>query len=331
MRIFECLPCRVFFGLAVALASVSAAAASPSEMSDFPNMKPITIMVPYPAGGLADTVTRIIAEKIGKDTDQRIIVENRAGAGGQIGLQYMLRQPKDGYMVSLVVPATMVTLPLTNKNYKIDPKRDLEPVTVAVDTYLAMVVNASLPVNNLEEFITYAKKQPEPVSYGTPGIGTSFHFNNVVLAEKMGIDPLHVPYTGEVNILIDIAGNRVTYALVSNAARSFIDSKEVKALAVSSAKRVKSMPEIPTFRESGVDFKTDGWVGYAVAKGTPDEIVAALNRIFVRAIKDPEVSKKMTDLGYTTVGNTSGQFSHLLDENNRKYSTLISSGRIKLE
>ncbi|NLY63362.1 MAG: tripartite tricarboxylate transporter substrate binding protein [Alcaligenaceae bacterium] len=280
---------------------------------------------------MTDTVSRIIADKIGQQTGKSVVVENRAGAGGQIGLQSMLRQPKDGYMVGLVVPATMVTLPLTNKNYKIDPKTELEPITVAVDTYLTMVVNSKLPVDTLKDFMAYAKKNENTISYGTPGVGTSFHFNNVVLAEKLGIDPLHVPYNGEISILNDIAGGRVTYALVSNQARNFIESNEVKPLAITAENRVQVMPEIATFKELGVDFKTDGWVGYAVSKGTPSEVVEKLNEIFVRAIKDPEVEQKMTAMGYSTVANSTADFSNLLDASRERYINMIESGRIKLD
>jgi tripartite-type tricarboxylate transporter receptor subunit TctC len=156
--------------------------------------KPIKLIVPYPAGGLTDIVTRVLADEVGRNLGTTMVVENKAGAGGQIGLDTMLRAPKDGYTIALVVPATMITLPLTNANFKIKPLEQFAPITIAVDTFLTLVVDSKLGVNTLPEFIAYAKRNPGKINYGTPGVGTSFHFNNVLMARKLGMDAVHVPY-----------------------------------------------------------------------------------------------------------------------------------------
>jgi len=297
--------------------------------ADWPD-KPIKLIVPYPAGGLTDIVTRVLADEVGRNLGTSIVVENKAGAGGQIGLDTMLRAPKDGYTIALVVPATMVTLPLTNPNFKIKPLEQFAPITIAVDTFLTLVVGSKLGVSTLPEFIAYAKKNPGKINYGTPGVGTSFHFNNVVMARKLGIDAVHIPYQGEVQILTDIAGGQLQYALMTNTAKPFIDSGQVKAVAVTSAKRVVSLPNTPTFKEAGSDFTSDGWVGYVAAAGTPKPIMDKLSAAFVQALKTPAIRQKLTDMGYVVSGSGPEDFQASVRESTKLYSDLLQSGALKL-
>lgn len=292
---------------------------------------PIKLIVPYPAGGLTDVVSRMVGDEVGRILGTSVVIENRAGAGGQIGLQAMLQAPKDGHTVALVVPATMVTLPLTNPNYKIKPLHDFELITIAVNTYLTLVTDQKLGFKSLQDFVAYAKKHPGKMSYGIPGTGTSFHFNNVIMAQKLGIDAAPVPYTGEAQILNDIVGGQLQYALVSNAGKNFIDSNQVVALAVTAEQRVGTLPNTPTFKEAGHDFATDGWVGYAVAKGTPAPIVKKLHDAFVKALNNPSVKQKLTSMGYQVVGNTPDQFRRIVQDSEQKYSALIKSGAVKLK
>lgn len=293
--------------------------------------KPVKLIVPYPAGGLTDIVTRSLADEVGKNLGTTMVVENRGGAGGQIGLDAMLRAPKDGYTVALVVPATMITFPLTNPNFKIKPLEQFAPITIAVDTFLTLVVDSKLGINTLPEFISYAKKNAGKVNYGTPGIGTSFHFNNVLMARKLGIDTVHVQYQGEVKILTDIAGGQLQYALVTNTAKAFVDGGQVKAVAVTSARRVVSMQQTPTFKEAGTDFTTDGWVGYVAAAGTPEPIMDKLSAAFVHALKTPAIRQKLTDMGYLVSGNGPEHFNTTVRESTKVYSDLLNSGAIKLD
>jgi tripartite-type tricarboxylate transporter receptor subunit TctC len=298
--------------------------------ADWPD-RPIKLIVPYPAGGLTDIVTRVLADEVGKNLGTTLVVENKAGAGGQIGLDTMLRAPRDGYTVALVVPATMITLPLTNPNFKIKPAEQFAPITIAVDTFLTLVVDSKLGIDTLPEFISYARKNPGKVNYGTPGVGTSFHFNNALMARKLGIDAVHVPYQGEIKILTDIAGGQLQYALVTNTAKPFIDGGQVKALAVTSARRVVSLPDTPTFKEAGSDFTSDGWVGYVAAAGTPPAIMDKLSAAFVQALKAPAIRRRLTDMGYVVSGNGPEDFGRIVRDSTRQYSELLQSGAIKLD
>ncbi|WP_404300474.1 Bug family tripartite tricarboxylate transporter substrate binding protein [Alicycliphilus denitrificans] len=311
-------------------AALSLCGALPVMAGEWPE-RPIRLIVPYPAGGLTDIVSRLLSDELGRILGTSIVVDNRPGAGGQIGLQSLLQAPKDGYTVALVVPATMVTLPLTNPNYKIKPLEQFEPITIAVDTFLTLVVNQKLGVKTLKDFTDYARKHPGKLNYGIPGTGTSFHFNNVMMMQKLGIQAQHVPYAGEVQILNDIAGGQLQYALVSGAGKAFIDNGQVTALAVTSNQRVRSLPDVPTFKEAGVKFASDGWVGYVAAKGTPAPIMAKLNDAFVRALKSPAVQQKLSDMGYQVVGNQPDQFHKIVQESTKRYSDLLKSGAVRLD
>lgn len=310
-------------GLWTALAS--------AQSSTWPDGKPIKLVIPYPAGGLTDIVSRTVMDEVAKNLGTSIVIDNKAGAGGQIGLEQVLQAPKDGYTIALIVPATMITLPLTNPNYKIRPLEQFEPITAAVDTFLTLVVDSKLGLNTVQDFAAYARKNSGKLNYGTPGVGTSFHFNHVMMGTKLGFDSVHVPYTGEIKVLTDIAGGQLQFALVTNTAKPFIESGQVKALAVSSAKRVQSLPQVPTFREAGIDFTSDGWVGYAVAKGTPKPVVDKMSAAFQKALANPAVAKRLTDMGYLVTGNTPEQFTAQIQEGTRRYVELFKSGKVKLD
>ncbi|QTD46549.1 Bug family tripartite tricarboxylate transporter substrate binding protein [Ottowia testudinis] len=312
------------------IAAALTLAATQALASAWPQ-RPIKLIVPYPAGGLTDVVSRLVGDELGRVLNTPIVIDNRAGAGGQIGLQALLQAPRDGYTMALVVPATMVTLPLTNPNYKIKPLDQLEPVTIAVDTFLTLVTDRKLGFKSVQDFVAYGKKHPGKMNYGTPGAGTSFHFNNVMMAQKLGIEAVHVPYNGEVQMLNDIVGGQLQYALVSNAGKNFIDGGQVSALAVTSRNRSNSLPNTPSFKELGVDFVSDGWVGYAVAKGTPPDIVSKLHAALATALNAPAVKSKLSDMGYQVVGNTPEQFRQIVRQNHDSYSALLQSGAVKLK
>jgi len=308
---------------------LAAAALGTAHAGEWPE-RPIKLVVPYPAGGLTDIVSRLVGDEVGKILNTSVVIENKAGAGGQIGLQGVLQAPKDGYTVALVVPATMITLPLTNPDYKIKPLEQLTPITIAVDTFLTLVVDNRLGVKTVNDFVALAKKKPGDLNYGIPGTGTSFHFNNVLMAQKLGIDTTYVPYKGEAPILNDIASGALQYALVSNSGKAYVDAGQVTALAVTSAQRVNSMPNVPTFKEMGIDFTTDGWVGYVVAKGTPQPVVDKLNQAFVKALNTPAVKKRLADMGYQVVAGTPEQFVNEVKAGTKKYSEMLRSGAVKL-
>lgn len=315
----------------IALAAIASAGATASAFAGEWPERPIKLVVPYPAGGLTDLVSRVIGEEVGKVLRTQIVIENKAGAGGQIGLESVLRAPRDGYTIALVVPATMVTLPLTNPAYTLRPMEQFEPITIAVDTFLTLVADRKLGLKNLDDFSAYATKAGGKLNYGIPGAGTSFHFNNVIMQKKLGFEATAVPYPGEVKILNDIAGGQLQYALVSNAGKPFIDGGQVTALAVTADKRVASLPGVPTFKEQGIDFTSDGWVGYVAAAGTPRPVMDKLQAAFATALASPQVRTRLGEMGYLVVGNSPAQFRARVHDSSKRYTDLIKSGAIKLD
>lgn len=306
-----------------------AASAGAVSAADWPD-RPIKLIVPYPAGGLTDIVSRVVGDEVGKVLGTTVVIDNRPGAGGQVGLESMLRAPKDGYTIALVVPATMVTLPLTNPSYTLKPLEQFEPIAIAVDTFLTLVVDSKLGIKSLPDFAAYARKHTGQLNYGSPGAGTSFHFNNVAMQKALGFEATHVPYAGEVKILNDIAGGVLQYALVSNAAKPFIDSGQVTPLAVTSDRRVVSLPRVPTFKEQGIDFVSDGWVGYVAAAGTPGAVLDKLGDAFTKALASPQVRKRLTDMGYLVVAQGPAQFRSRVLDSSKRYGELVRSGAVKL-
>ena len=314
--------------LAVALA-VGACLAAPAGAAEAWPTKQITIVVPYPPGGLTDIVTRTIADTLTSQTGQTVTVLNKPGGGGQIGLREVLQAPRDGHTIALVVPATMVTLPLTNKNFTIKPMAEFEPVTIAVDTFMMLVANPKV-ARTLAEFRAYARANPNGLNYGTPGVGTSFHFFNVMLADALGISPTHVTYKGEAPALVDVTGGSLQYMLASNAARKLTDAGQLALLGVSSAKRVPTMPDVPTLREQGVDVVTDGWVGYAVAAGTPAAVADRVNAALVKALADPALRAKFAGMGYSVRGNSRAEFKADIAASTQRFGAMVTSGKVKI-
>ena len=294
--------------------------------------KPVTIIVPYAAGGLTDIVTRVMADEVGRQLGQPVVVDNRSGAGGKIGTEALSRAAKDGYTIGLAVPGTMVYLPATDKSFALQPLNAFEPITIAVDTFNLLAAHPNVaPSGSLKEFLAYANANPGKLNYGTPGAGTSFHFNSVVLAQKLGINAAHVPYRGEAPALADLAAGSIQYMLAGSGAKQYVDAGRIKPLAVTARKRVSAYPNVPTFQELGIDFKTDGWVGYIAPRGVPAPVLQRLNEAFVNAIKTPKVQEALAAMGYIPVGSTREEFKATIEQNTESVRKLVNSGAVKLE
>lgn len=298
---------------------------------DWPT-RPIRLVVPYPAGGLTDAITRVIGAELGHALGTTVVVDNKAGAGGQIGLQDVLSAPRDGHTVALVVPATMNTLPLSNPNYRIKPLQDFVPVTAAVQTAAVLVARKDLGLRNLEDFVAYVRQQGERLTTGVPGLGTSYHFHTARLAKLWGVRPTIVAYPGEVQVYNDLARGQLDFALLSTTMGAQIRSGgKVVPIAVTGQARNVNVPDVPTFKEQGVDFDTDGWVGYAVAAGTPPEIVERLYQAFDQALRAPAVRTKLMQLGLEVLGSRPEVFRTEIEANTACYTELVRTGVVTLK
>ncbi len=293
--------------------------------------RPIRLIVPYPVGGLTDNVARALGEEVGRILGQTIIVDNRPGAGGKIGFDAVRTAAPDGYTIGEVVPALMVTLPLTDRSFGINPK-DFAPISLSVRTTQVLVVDARLNLRSLKDFVAYAKQHPDKLSYGTPGVGTSFHFNVVRMMHDLGLQPgLHAPYKGEAPALTDLAGGVIQYMLTSNPSSALITAGKIVPIAVAAQARLAALPDVPTFAEQGSSFATDGWVGFVAPAAVPTAILDRLSQAFAQALKAPKVQQSLRNMGYVPDGAAGKDFSRIIDAQTADYAALIKSGAIKLD
>lgn len=284
-------PCRrmlsTLIGLCAALSPLSFAHAAYPE-------KPVTFVVPFPAGGGVDLVARILAERIGAESGKSIVVDNRAGAGGTIGVGSVARGAADGYTVTLGSPGNISIAPSVYSNLAYDPAKDLTPVAMAVQMPILVLARPDAPFKNIQELIAHAKRQPGTLTYGSGGVGTSLHLAGAMFASMAGIDVLHVPYKGSSPAMIDLVGGRIDYMFIDTSAMPTVAAGKVGLLAVTNAARSALLPETPTIAESGVPgYEASNWYGLFVPAGTDAQRVQWLNQQVLQALQDPGVSEKL--------------------------------------
>jgi tripartite-type tricarboxylate transporter receptor subunit TctC len=314
-----------------ALAAMAIVAATfTARAQDFPT-KPINIVVPYPPGGFTDVATRALAPQLGKSLGQPIVVINRPGAGGAIGIDTVLGSPPDGYNIVLGVPATLSLFPITQDKYAgLNDK--YTPLTLGVRSHLALLINPErIPVRSLKDFIAHLKANPGKLNYGTPGAGTSYHLWTEVMLERLGATATHVPYKGEAQVALDLAGGQIDFMLASGAVKAQVDSGKLLVLASGSDQRWSVYPNAPTFREQGVDLSIGGWLAYIGPGGLPAPIQAKIVAAFAEAYKDPEVVKLLEAQGNIPVGAGPQELVATIKAEQEAFGKLLKSGRVKLE
>jgi tripartite-type tricarboxylate transporter receptor subunit TctC len=311
-----------------ALAVGAAALAAKPAHADYPD-KPVKIVVAFTAGGTTDILTRAIANKLGESLKQSFIIENRPGAGGNIGTEYVVRADADGYtLVADSVGPIAVNSSLNKLNY--DPLVDLVPVVQFADVPNVLVVPPDAPVHNVAEFISYAKAHSGKLNFSSTGIGTSSHLASYMLMQKIGVDATHIPYKGA-DALNDLLSGRVQFMFATiPSVIGQIKAGKLRALAVSSARRSASMPDVPTIAESGFPgFEAGSWFGLFAPKGTPAQAIAVLNRAVNDAL--PSLKDKMTAEGADPVGGTAEAFGAFTRAEQQKWSALVRQMGAKAE
>ncbi|MGE4239186.1 Bug family tripartite tricarboxylate transporter substrate binding protein [Ramlibacter sp.] len=325
---------RVFTRRAASALALSLAATLPlaaHAQQDYPN-KPIRLVVSFAAGGLTDVIARAMQPKLSEALGQPIVIENRPGAGGTLAEALVARAPADGYTLLMTadsVPANPHLIP----NLSYDAMKDLIPVAVLTRIPLVMLVNPSLPVNNVKELVAYAQANKGKVSYASPGIGTSNHLYFEVFKDLAKADIAHVAYKGGGPAMADVLAGHVPVTLISSTlAAPQVAAGKVRAIAVTSETRSKQMPNVPTFVEQGfADFKPQQWNGLFVPAGTPAPIVAKLTAEFSKVLKSPEVVARLTELGAEPVMSTQQEFSSLLRRDYDVLGKLIRERGIKAQ
>lgn len=315
-------PRRSFLALALALPL----AATPALAQERYPAKPITFIVPHAAGGANDTIARVIAQKLGEQMGQSVVVENRTGAGGNVGTASAARARPDGYTFILTADSSMVINPALYRNTGFDPIKDFEPVgTVATAGYV-LVANPAFPAKNVTELVALAKQQPGKINIGSAGNGTLNHLIGEMLGKATDIDMVHVPYKGAAAAVTDLVAGQVQVSVQSlPSSISFIRSNKIKVLGVVNPKRLPALPDAPTIGETIRGFGATPWYGVFAPAGTPKAIITQLNAEIAKALDSKEVQERLAGVGCEAYKSTPEQFAQLVREELPRWARIVKA------
>ncbi|CAM4291114.1 Bug family tripartite tricarboxylate transporter substrate binding protein [Bordetella muralis] len=295
--------------------------------------RPIRLIVPFAPGGVSDTGARLVADKLGQRLGQQIIVDNKPGASGNIGTHMAAQATPDGYTLLLGFDGTLVINPYVHKDIPFDTLKDLAPVSKIGDAALIIVANPKVPANTLQELIAYSKTQPKGISYGSAGVGSTPHLAGELLRQRTGIKLEHIPYKGGGQAMADVVGGTLPllYTAVAGA-YPYVERKQLKAIAVSTEKRLPSLPDVPTVSESGVDgFVSNSWIGILAPAKTPADIVSKLQQAIHDVVHTPETEERLAGLGITASGNTPQEFRQQIETDLKTYKAVVKSANIQAQ
>ena len=296
---------RFLAHLAFTLALVPVLAAAQAWPS-----KSVKMVVPFAAGGATDVVARLLAQKLTEEWGQSVVVENRVGAGGNIGGDAVAKSPPDGYTLLMASGAIVIAGPHMYKSLPYDPTRDLVAITNVATGPQVIAVTPSLPVKDLGELIAYAKANPKKLNYGSAGIGAQTHLAAENLAQAAGIELTHVPYKGESAALTDLMGGQIQLVTANlSAALALAREGKIRALAVTSRERNPALPDVPAAAETLPAFENSGWFGLLAPAGTPKEVIEKIYRDSAKIVLSEEFRGKLAQLGMVPVASSPAEFS----------------------
>ncbi|HEV7822265.1 MAG TPA: tripartite tricarboxylate transporter substrate binding protein, partial [Burkholderiales bacterium] len=293
--------------------------------------KPVRLIVPVAPGGATDIIARAVGQRLTAGWNQAVLVDNRPGAGSNIGFEVASKAPADGYTVLLAQPAFTVNVSLYSK-LAYDPLRDFAPVTLAVTGANVLVVHPAVPARTLKELIALARARPGQLSYASSGNGTTPHLSGELFKSMAGIDIVHVPYRGASQSVIDLIGGHVDMAFVSlSSVLPQLTAKKLRGLATTSAQRTALMPDLPTFAEGGLKgYEVYGWYGFLVPAGTPKDVIARLNADIGKALTAPDVLQTLTGVGLEAVkANSPEEFGAFLRAEISKWAKVVQRSGAK--
>ncbi|MDB5928570.1 MAG: tripartite tricarboxylate transporter substrate binding protein [Polaromonas sp.] len=307
-------------------------AATAASAQTYP-ARSIEWVVPYPAGGGSDVVARSLTEPMGKALGQAIIINNKPGAGTNIGADYVAHAKADGYTLLTGDTATLAANPSLYSKLNYSAEKDFAPVGLLARFPMVLVVNPAVPAKNLTEFLAWAKNQAAGVSYATPGAGSPHHLTAELFRGKTGLSLVHVPYRGAAPAVQDVAGGQLPFMFVDTAAgMGFINSGRLRAIGIASPKRVKNFETIPTLDEQGLKgFEAYAWQGLVAPTGTPPEVIAQLNKALVDALNTTAVKARFQVLGLEPTPGTPAQMASYAKAEREKWAQVIRASGIKLD
>jgi tripartite-type tricarboxylate transporter receptor subunit TctC len=315
----------------LALAAFAIAGAATLAAAQYPS-KPIKLIVPLAAAGTGDTLARTVGEEMGKILGQPVVIDNRPGAGGLVGTEFVAAAAPDGYTLLAVSPSHVINPALYSNTKTYDPLKGFEPITVMANTHQVIVANPSVPVTTLQELIDYAKKNPGKLNYGSAGTGSATHLNMELFKSMAGVDIVHVPYKGSTQARNDVLAGQVQLAMDGLLPlQPLIKSGRLHALAITSSHRAKSNPDIPTIGETVPGYASDTWYGIIVPAGTPKDIIEKLNAAAVKALNEPAVRARLEKLGAEPVGDTPEEFRRLLEKEQKLWAKVVKDSGAKVE
>jgi len=317
-------------GIALVCCVLFAVAATSASALDYPS-RPVRIIVGYPPGGSTDILARIFGQYLGEKLGQQFIVENKPGAGNNIATETVAKAPPDGYVLLLANPANTINATLY-KHLNFVFLKDLDPVAGFIRVTNVMEVNPDVPAKTVAEFIAYAKANPGKINMASSGSGTSVHLSGELFMAMTGVKMLHVPYKGAAPALVDLMGGQVQ-VFFDNLPSSIahIKAGKLRALAVTAAIPSEELPGVPTVAETVPGYEATAFFGLVAPKGTPKEVVDAINKVVNEGLKDPKVLSKLKDLGGVPFPGSPAEFGKLLASDTAKWEKVVLGANLSIE
>ena len=327
--------CRLFscrqFSLAVLLAVCSVAGTAPARAQTYPE-KPVTIVVPYATGGSVDVVARMLADELRKALNQPFLVENRVGAYGNIAAGHVAKASPDGYTLLVHNAAAVASSASAFKTLSFNPRTDFAPVAIVAHQPGVLVVNPSLPVKSVQEFIDYARSRTGKLNYGVGGIFGPTHTPAVLFEMKTGIKAEPVMYKGAAPAIVDLVGGQIDFMFdTAPTSLPHISTGRLRPIAVTSAKRLEGLPDVPTISEGGVaGYEFNSWIGMTAPAGTPEPVIARLNGVVNRLLADAAFQKRLKEYGLEpSPQRTPAEFGQFVREETGLYAEIIKASGIE--
>ena len=317
--------------LIAAVAALTALPGVASHAQTYP-AKPVRIIVPFAPGGATDIVTRLVAQKLTEAWGQQILVDNRSGAGGNIGGELAAKSPPDGYTLFMTSGSIVTANQHIYRKMPFNPEKDLVPITNVASGPQIVAVHPSFPAKNIRELIALAKAKPGSMTFGSAGVGSQTHLAAENFVNAAGIDAVHVPYKGEGPALVDLVAGQFIFATPNlSAAIGFVQQGRLRALAVTSKLRSAQLKDVPAIAETLPGFENLGWFGLMAPAGTPKVVIDRVHGDTVKALAGADLRKRLDDIGMAPVGNTPDEFAKAIREETQRWAKVVKERRLQVQ